>query len=114
MQQSFPLLVSYHVSHQAVFSSFLSDDSKQYDATTATHVKRIIELLQNRKICFSVLSTIWESTDECAEQYICETALYLLSILAHSYNIIINRGVGETVYVREVVDGLNATEIRFL
>ena len=41
--------------------------------------------------------------------YICAMELYLLSILAHAQNIIIDRGVREKVYGREVFDGLNAT-----
>ena len=40
--------------------------------------------------------------------------LYLLSILAHAYNIIINRGVGAPVYGRDVVDDLNDTDKRFI
>ena len=35
------------------------------------------------------------------------TVLYLLSMLAHAYNIMINRGVGAPVHGREVVCGLN-------
>ena len=49
------------------------------------------------------------NTGGCADQYSCITALYLLSILAHKYNIIINRGVGAPGHVIEVVDGLNDT-----
>ena len=57
---------------------------------------------------------IWENTDGCAYQYRCATSLYLLSMLAHTYNIIIDRGVGSPGNVRYVVDGLNATEKRLL
>ena len=46
----------------------------------------------------------------CAEQYICATALYLLSMLAHAYNIIIDRGVVAPGHGREFVHGLNNTE----
>ena len=53
------------------------------------------------------MSTIWENTDGFAEQHFCETALYLLSLLAHAYNIIFDCGVGAPVNSREVVDGLN-------
>ena len=42
------------------------------------------------------------------------TAIYLLSMLAHAYNIIIDRGVGAPGHVREFVDGLNYTEKWFL
>ena len=48
--------------------------------------------------------------DGCAEKYRFTTELYLLSMLAHTYNIIIGRGVGEPGYYIEVIDGLNATE----
>ena len=40
--------------------------------------------------------------------------LYLLSILAHAYNIIIGGGVGSLGNGREFVDGMNATEKYFL
>ena len=60
------------------------------------------------------MSTVWENTDGCAEQYCCVTVLYLLSMLAHAYNIIIDSGVGAPGNFREVVDGLNDTEKRFL
>ena len=45
--------------------------------------------------------------DGCAEQYHCTTALYLLPMLAHTYNIIIDCGVGALGHGREFVDGLN-------
>ena len=89
-----PFLESDHVSCQAVFNSFLSDERKQDDATTAEHSKHIIELLQKITVFFSNMITIWENNDGCAEQYRCATELYLLSMLAHAYNIIIDHGVG--------------------
>ena len=45
--------------------------------------------------------------DEFAEQYCCGTARYLISMLEHRYNIIIDHGVGAPGYVIEVIDGLN-------
>ena len=53
---------------------------------------------------------IWGNKDCCAEQYFCATALYSLSMLAHTYNIRIYYGGGSPGHGREVVDGLNATE----
>ena len=64
----------------AVFHSFLSDDSKQDAATTAAHSKRLISLLKNKQVLTISLSTIWENTDGCSEQYICASALYLMSV----------------------------------
>ena len=59
------------------------------------------------------MSIIWENTDVCADQYGSATALYLLSMLAHTYNIIINHGVGAPGNGQEVVGSLNATYIFF-
>ena len=86
---------------------FLSDESKQDAETTSERIKRVIELLQNRTVLFSDMINIWENTDGCADQYHCVTVLYLLSMLAHVYNIIINCGVGAPGHGIEVVDGLN-------
>ena len=55
------------------------------------------------------MSTIWGNTDGCADKYCCENELYLLLMLAHAYNITIDRGVGAPVHGREVYYGLNAT-----
>ena len=81
--------------------SFFSDFRKQNDATTAVHRKTSIELLKNRQLIFSYLSTIWESTDGCNERCICGTALYLLLMLKHANNIIIYRVIGEPVHMGE-------------
>ena len=59
----------------AVFHSFLSDDSKQDAATTTAHTKRLISLLKDKKLLTTSLSTMWENTDDCAEQYRCASAL---------------------------------------
>ena len=68
----------------------LSDERKQDSDTTDAHSKTI-ELLKNRQHIFYDLSTIWDNNNGCDEQYICASALYLLSILAHAYNIIIDK-----------------------
>ena len=62
----------------AVFHSFLSDDSNQDAATTTAQSKRLISLLKKKKLLTTSLSTIWENTDGCAEQYRCASALYLM------------------------------------
>ena len=69
----------------------------------------MIELLQNRTVFFAEMSNILENTNGCAEKYCCATVLYLLSMLAHKYNIMIDSDVGAPGHGREVVDGLNAT-----
>ena len=63
----------------AVFHYFLSDDIKQYGATSTAHRKRFIVLLKEQKVLTPLLSTIWENTDGCAEQYRCSSEIYLMS-----------------------------------
>ena len=62
----------------------------------------------------SALSTIWENTDGCAEQYICATAPNLMPVLYQSYSIIFDRGISAPGHDKEVVDGINATDKRYM
>ena len=64
------------------FTIFLSDDSKQDADTTTEHSKQLISFLKNKKVLTTSLSKIWENTDGCAEQYICDSALYLMSVMS--------------------------------
>ena len=98
----------------AVFHYFLSDDSKQDAATTTAHSKRLISLLKNEKVLKTSLSTIWENTDGCAEQYRCASALYLMSVMSQTYSIIIDWGVSAPGHGKEVVDGLNAVDKSYI
>ena len=77
----------------AAFHYFVSDDSKQDAVTTTAHRKRLMSLLKNKKVLKTSLSTIWENTDGCAEQYRCDSALYLMSVMSQTYPIIIDRGI---------------------
>ena len=52
--------------------------------------------------------------DVCADQYRFATALHVLSMLKHAYNIIIDNGVVVPVHGIEVVCGLNDTGKRLL
>ena len=99
---------------QAVFHSFLSDDSAQDGATTATHTRQLLQKLLDSDIIKAGLSTLWESTDGCAEQYRSATALFLLSALAHALNIAIDRAIGAPGHGKDVVDGLNAVDKNYL
>ena len=56
------------------------------------------------------MSNLWENTYVCAEQYCCANALYLSSMLAHAYTIIIDRHVGSSGHGRYFFDGFNATD----
>ena len=91
----------------AVFHSYLSDDSKQDAATTKAHIKRLIAFLKNKKVLTKSLSTIWENTNGCAEQYRCASVLYLMSVMPQTYSIIIDRGISAHGHGIEVSDELN-------
>ena len=62
----------------------------------------------------SALSTICSNTDGCAEQFRCATALYLLSVLSQHRSIIFYWGISAPGHGKQVVDGINAIEKRFM
>ena len=62
----------------------------------------------------NTLSTIWENTDGCAEQYRCATTLYLISMFSRAFSVIIYRGISTPGHGIEVVDVLNDIYKRFL
>ena len=91
---------------------FLSYDSKQDAVTTTAHSKSLIELLKNQKKLTSTLSTIWENTDGCADQYICASSLYLMSFLSQRHSIIMYWVIIALGHRKEVVGGINAIYTR--
>ena len=109
-QNPSPLLSSGDLKLQDLFHSFFSDGRKQDSFTKSAFSKHIIESFQNRQLCFVDLSNIWENKDGCEVQYRCATALFLLSMLSHMYNIIIDCDVGAPGNIREVARCLNATD----
>ena len=60
------------------------------------------------------LVTIWENTDGCVEQYICASSLYLMSVMSKCYSIIIDQGISAPEHNKEVVDGLNTVDKRYI
>ena len=63
--------------------------------------------MQNRALLLYGMSTIRKNTDGFSKKYYCATALYLLSMFAHAYSIIIDTSVGSTGHGSEVVDSLD-------
>ena len=62
----------------------------------------------------SALSTIQENNDGCAEKYRCASALYLMLVLSQCHSIIFDQGIGAPGHVKEVVDGLNAIDKKYM
>ena len=74
----------------------------------------LISLLRNKRLLTTSLSTIWENTDGCAEKYKCASALYLMSVISQTYSLIIDQGISANGHGKEVVDGLNAVDKRYI
>ena len=66
------------------------------------------ELLEERML--EKNSTMWDDTDGCMKQYRSGNAMFLLSVLAAEYSIIVDRAIGAPSHGKDVVDGLNATD----
>ena len=62
----------------------------------------------------STLSTIWENTDGFSEQYRCDTALYLMSVLSQLHSFIFDQDIITPGHGKEVVYGLNAIHKRYM
>ena len=95
-------------------SLFLSDNRKHDAATTTEHSNHLIALLTDKKVLTTYLSKIWENTDGCAEQYICASALYLMSGMPQCYSVIIYWGISAPGNRKEVVDGRNSFDKRYI
>ena len=54
------------------------------------------------------LSSIWEETDGCENQYRCKTYFYLWFIIAAGLNLVIDNDVESPGHGEDVVGGLNA------
>ena len=98
----------------AVFHYFLSDNSKQDAATTTAHIKLFISLINIKKVLTTSLSTIWENNYDCYEQYRCASTIYLMSVISQCYSIIIDQGISAPGHGKEVIDGINDVDKRYI
>ena len=62
----------------------------------------------------SGISTVWEDTNGCANQYRCDLNIYLITVLSSSYGIIMDREIHAPGHGKDIVDGLNTTEKCYL
>ena len=97
-----------------MFQSFLSDDGKLDASTTTAHSEHFVSLLKNQKLLIPYLSTICESTDGCAEQYICASEVLLMSLMSQCYSVITDQDINAPGHVKEVVDGLKDVYKRYM
>ena len=58
----------------------------------------------------SSMSKLWEDTDVCAKQYMCDFSMKLMTVLLSSYGTIMDRAINASCHVNNIVDGLNALD----
>ena len=80
-------------------------DSSQGSVSTAAHMKKLVQWLHDNNYIHTTGVIISEDTDGFSYQYICATVIYLLSLLAHDFRIIIYQEFGASGHVKYVVDG---------
>jgi DNA polymerase II small subunit/DNA polymerase delta subunit B len=97
-----------------VFMLHLSDKSEQDSSTTYANMKKeyqnkeaLGELVREKTIDMN-------NTDGCTGQYHSFRALFMTSLLARNFSIIIDRAVGAPGHGKDEVDGLNAVDKRLL
>jgi hypothetical protein len=97
-----------------VFMSHLSDKSEQDAGTTYNNMCKEYEQLKAWGELAKYKTIDFNNTDGCTAQYRCYRAMYLLSMLAIRFAIIIDRAVGAPGNGKDEVDGLNAIDKRYL
>ena len=55
------------------------------------------------------MSTLWEDTNGCDNQYMCALSIYLMTVLSYFYGVIMDREINALGRGNNVVDRLNAT-----
>ena len=60
------------------------------------------------------MSILWEDTDGCAKQYMCDLDIYLMSVLSYSFGIIMDCSVNAPGHGYNYVDVINAMDKRYL
>ena len=91
------------------FHSFLSDDKQQMASTADNHMQKLIALLKKDSILCEG-GRILGSTDGCAKQCECSSALRFISLLAHKERIAIDRAVGAPGHGKCEVDAINGVD----
>ena len=60
------------------------------------------------------MSKVWEDTTGCAKKYRCDLSIHLITVLSSSYGITMYRAINTPGHGNNVVDGMNATDKRYL
>ena len=74
----------------------------------------LLNMFLESGILVSSMSTVKEDTDGCAKKFMCDLAIYLMTVLSYSYGIITDHVINSPGHGNNVVDGINATDKRYL
>ena len=76
----------------------------------------MINLLKIIKLGLLVygMSTVWEDTHGCENQYLCSLTIYLMTVVSYLSGIIVDNEINAPVHVNNVGDGLNTTDKLYL
>ena len=94
--------------------SYISGDNEQDAFDSHAHMFHILKQFFELGILVYGMSTVWEDNNGCVKQYRCDLDIYLITVLSYSYGIIMNRTINSLVHVNNVVNGINATDKRYL
>ena len=95
------------------FHLHLYDSKLQNADTTTAHLYTLLANVFEKKQMIRGRTT-WDQTDVCAKQYRCSIAYYIMSYLSTSYKIVLDRAVDTPGHGKDVVDGFNAVQKRYL
>ena len=91
------------------FHSFLSDDLQQTASTVDNHMKKLVKQLKHSNI-LKEGGRVLGSTDGCAKQYKCSTAIRFMSHLSFQEKIVIDRAIGAPGHGKCEVDAINGVD----
>lgn len=92
------------------FHSFLSDDTTQMANTVYCHMKKLCHYLKDKLKILSSGGRLMTMTDGCAKQYKCSTSIFFMSLLATSFDIVVDRAVACPGHGKSLCDALNGVD----
>ena len=88
------------------FHSHFSDDSAHNSATNCEHMKKFIHCMYTYNLVRNY-GIIYNTTDVCSKQYICDHLLWTLSVLGFTYRGVIYRYINYPENGRIKIYGTN-------
>ena len=88
------------------FYSHFTVKSAHNAATTFEHTKKLIHWIYNNKT-FTKDVIIYDTAYGCSKQYICPNAMWILSLLAFTHILIVNRCIYDPGHVGIKIYGIN-------